>query len=509
MCLVINFRRKISMAIRIFKKLRDELYKMSEIEQSEDSIQIESFEENKSILYFLESSKTLRNKSDSEIIDCFIPTLTYNKLLAIKSLFYIRDKVFGLGERRIFKVLINYLAFNERDILSKNIHLIYKYGRWDDYYALFYTPLEIEVIEIFRHQLSIDLNSETPSTLAKWLKSENTSSKISKKLAIRTRNLLGYTSQEYRIILSSLRKKIGIVESKISKMDFNSIDYNNLPISTCLRYRNTFIRNDKIRYMKHIKLYNKKFNNKLLNMQIHNLNQTPLNIVESIINNKNINSKTEEIYDNIWSTVCSNYKDFFQDTYVIISISQEGYSVCSTAYKVALSTVLFYKTSNSSTYKNYYMYLNSQPHFSKIHESGVVRQLNKLKEINLSSSNNIESALDLLLFTSIKNDLSNDKIPNNILIISDSNLEHRYKNSNNVQLIKNKWGLSGYIVPNLKFWQIENSGLPKSISKDIYSNTFIRGYSKEIFISLLKKESVTSDELILKPLENSRYNCIG
>ena len=140
---------------------------------------------------------------------------------------------------------------------------------------------------------------------------------------------------------------------------------------------------------------------------------------------------------------------------------------------------------------------------------GIVEQVNNMKNFKLSTPNNIESALDLLLFTSIKKDLSNNKIPKNILIISDLDLEHKYKESNDIQLIKNKWKISGYVMPKLKFWQIEEGSLNKSISKDIYSNIFAKGYSKEIFTSLLKEEVINSDELILKSLENNRYNDIS
>lgn len=497
------------MAIKFLTKLRKELYNVSEVEDFEYVIK-DLKNDNKAILKFLTTSKDLRNKSESEIIECFISAFECNGLLAIKSLFYIRDKVCGLGERRVFKVIINYLALNESEILIKNLQLIYKYGRWDDYYVLFCTPLEEEVIRLFKNQLSIDLNSKTPSMLGKWLKSENTSSKNSRKLAVRTRRLLGYTSQEYRLILSSLRKKIDIIEKKISAGNFNSIDYSKFSLDTCLRYKNSFIRNDRERYMKHIKIYNKNDKFKLNNDRIMTLTQTPFNIIELIMNNKgNITHETKSIYEKIWNIVCDNYKEILQDTYVIIAISDKAIKACAEAYKVCISTVLFFNNFNSSSFKDYYMYFKKHPYFAKVQSCGIVEQVNNMKNFKLSTPNNIESALDLLLFTSIKKDLSNNKIPKNILIISDLDLEHKYKESNDIQLIKNKWKTSGYIMPKLKFWQIEEGSLNKSISKDIYSNIFARGYSKEIFTSLLKEEVINSDELILKSLENNRYNDIN
>jgi len=494
------------MTLDLLSKLRKELYNISEIENFEDTIHSQK-DDNEAILNFLRASKGLRNKSESEILNAFIPTLKQNRLLAMKSLFFIRDKVSGLGERRVFKIIINYLAINESEFLEPYLLLINKYGRWDDYYALFYTPLENEVINIFKKQISMDLQSKNPSTLAKWLKSENTSSKTSRILAIKTRKLLGYTSQEYRLILSSLRRKIGIIERKLSLKEFNSIDYNKLSLDTCLRYKKAFIHNDKNRYIKHIKNYSKNENDYLYKKQVNNINQTPFNLIELILNNKkNITNELRPVYSRLWDIICNNYKEMFEDTYVIIALSDDEREDFSTAYKAALSIILFCNKLNSSVYKDYYMYFKNQPRFGKIQGSDIVEQVEVIKNLEYYTSYNIESALDLLLFTSIKKELPNDNMPKNILIISDLDLENKYKGSHSIQLIKNKWSLSGYLVPKLKFWQIEGNEINKGISKDIYSNIFAKGYSREIFISLLKSEIINSEDLPLKSLENSRYS---
>ena len=487
------------MPINLLSKLREELYKMSEIDDM-NCIIPNTNDNTKIILDFLTIAKDFRNKSDSEIIEYFLPVLKCNKIIALKSIFYLRDKVNGLGERNAFKIIINYLALNEDDLLLNSLPLIYKYGRWDDYYALFYTPLEKDVIKIFKNQIEVDLNSNKPSMLSKWLKSENTSSKSSRKLAVRTRKLLGYTSQEYRLILSSLRKKIDIIERKISAKDFRSIDYNTINFSSCLKYKKTLLINDKHRYINHIKNYSQ--SNKSI-LSLNNINQDPLNIIDLVIrSNKFSDYYHKELYDNIWSIICNTYKCICEDTYVIISISEKGINSCNKAYKVAITTILFYNNFNSNIYKDYYMYFNPKPRFGKIDNYGLHRNVNSLINIKLSTLNNIESGLDLLLFTSIKKELTNEEIPRNILIISDLDLERKYNGSTNIQLIKNKWNLSGYVMPKLKFWQIQDGVGIKGICKDIYSNTFIKGYSKDLFISLLKEEEINNDDLLLKNLDS-------
>lgn len=495
--------------MKLLSKIRKELYKISEVNELECDIDNLN-DSNKDILYFLTISEDLRHKTDSEIINSFVPALKSNKDIAIKALFYLRDRVCGLGERRVFKVLINYLALNESEILIKNLHLIHKYGRWDDYYSLFYTPLEKDVIEIFKKQLYIDLNSKRPSLLGKWLKSENTSSKSSKTLAIRTRKLLGYTSKEYRLILSSLRRRIGVVERKMSGNNFKSINYNTLSLDTCLRYKNSFINRDGERYKNSLNLYKKRVESGYYKKDIQTFNQTPFNIIDLIINNsEGENKKNKDIYQELWNITCNRYKEIFNDAYVIMDIYNNSNSICSESYKIAIATMLFYKKLNSNIYKDYYMHFSPKAKFSKIQNSNIVDQVNIMRKINLSNGNNIEAAIDLLLFTSIKKDLKSDKIPKNILIISDLDLESKYKDSDKIQSIIRRWQLSGYSMPTLKFWQIEDNILTKGITIDKYFNMFASGYSKELFSALLKDELISYDELVLKTLENDRYNDIS
>lgn len=55
-------------------------------------------------------------------------------------LFYIRDIREGMGERQLFRTLISYVATTWPQSAKKNVHLIAKYGRWDDLLCLLDTP---------------------------------------------------------------------------------------------------------------------------------------------------------------------------------------------------------------------------------------------------------------------------------------------------------------------------------------------------------------------------------
>ena len=163
----------------------------------------------------------LRTRTPKEIEKKLSQALGEDKLLAIKCLFYLRDIRGGQGERRTFreglKILSNYYPEETKKLLK----LIPEYGRWDD---IFYLD-NVEIDDIIKEQIKKDLESDTPSLLAKWMPSENASSTKTRELARKVRKYLGYSSKSYRKLLTGLRKKINIIETKMSAGKWNTIEY--------------------------------------------------------------------------------------------------------------------------------------------------------------------------------------------------------------------------------------------------------------------------------------------
>lgn len=193
--------------------------------------------------------KDSRKLSEEAIIEAFSESFEVAKLDTMKVLFYSRDIKEGLGEKRSFRIILKYLGENYPKIIKKNAHLIAYYGRWDDFYSLFDTQLEENVMKLFRRQLEKDLEKKNPSLLAKWLKSENTASKESRDLARKTIKGMGFTPKQYRKILSYLRRKINIVETNITFKNYNKINYAKVPSTAISKYKKLFLEKDEENYL--------------------------------------------------------------------------------------------------------------------------------------------------------------------------------------------------------------------------------------------------------------------
>ena len=112
----------------------------------------------------------IRAAEEQDIVRRFVRAYTEDPDLAMKILFFGRDVRGGLGERRVFRVILRWLADHRPDSLRRNLALIPEYGRYDDLVSLMGTACEGDALRVIAGQLKADLASETEvSLLAKWL----------------------------------------------------------------------------------------------------------------------------------------------------------------------------------------------------------------------------------------------------------------------------------------------------------------------------------------------------
>ena len=470
---------------KAFSKLREELYKISSLDLETDNMIYTDY-----IISFFDNINYLRIANEEEVVIAFKPIFYSNKELGLKCLFFIRDIKEGLGERRIFRILIKYLAENEKEILINNLNLISVYGRWDDYYSLFDTPLESLVINIFKKQLQKDLTSNYPSNLAKWLKSENASSKNTKSLALKTRLLLGYSSKEYRKLLSNLRKKLNIIENDLRLCNYNNINYNSISPFVLKKYRKAFLRNDKINY-----------NNIKNNLIIKN--NIILENIYNIINSNNIiNSKSRfENFENLYKKEIFDIlkeSENLEDTFIINGI-ENGEDI--KEISILIKAIVLYKKINLNAFKDYYLYFYKIPKFKKVIEKEIVYEINNLF-LNYRNTNiNLNSALDLLLFTLIKGNFKKDVAPKSILFICNKDFNEKMIKVNE---LKEKWIKAGYEMPKMKIWCVNNLNKNFEI-KESENFLYINGYDKNIWSFLIKGKEINKSTILLKKFESINY----
>ena len=286
----------------------------------------------------------LRSADETEIVKRFIRAYNENPDMAMKILFYARDVRGGIGERRVFRIILKFLALYNKQSLIKNIKYVGEYGRFDDLLVLLYTDCKEYVIKFIKEQLEqdIDLMAEGKniSLLAKWLPSVNASNKATKYNARKIAKALEMDNCEYRKMLSRLRNYIKIIENNLREKDY-TFDYSYQPSKALMKYRKAFIRNDKDRYsefLQDVQSGNAKINTETL---------TPYDIIAPIINeDTEISDEERKSFDVTWD----NQADYTNDENAVVVADTSGSMYwCSATPKsisVAFSLAIYFAERN-------------------------------------------------------------------------------------------------------------------------------------------------------------------
>lgn len=445
----------------------------------------------------------MRNASKSE--KTHLVSMAYNEdpLSTMRALFYLRDVRGGQGEKNFFQVAIEYIANNHKEGMRNNIALIGEYGYWKDVLVLLDTELKNETLLIIAQQLMLDSKSEHPSLLAKWLPSENASSQNTKRLAKIIRESLKVTPKQYRKLLSSLRAKISLVETKLTEGRYADIDYTSIPSKAGMVYRKAFYRNDEERYTDFLNALSKG------TVKVNSSTLYPSDIVEKILGNSWYNSpkltqSDRELFEGQWKNLL-NFITSSEDSIVMADTSG---SMTGTPMNVAISLAIYIAERNKGAFNGYFMTFNSKPQFVEVVGKDITEKAVNVKHAPWGGSTNIESALNSILDVAINANIPQSEMIKKIYIVSDMQFDYctRY-NETTFHAMKRKFAEHGYELPQIVFWNVNGSdNVPVTTNEQ--GVALVSGYSPSIMKNLLGKEDLTPYGLMMDVIDSERYGAI-
>ncbi len=444
-----------------------------------------------------------RSHSDEEVARLFSKAFAENPTLAMKTLFYLRDVREGQGERRLFRVALKHLALHNPESLKKNLHLISKFGRWDDMWVLLETGLKDDVIRLVRDQLLIDKESDNPSLLAKWLPSQNASSYQTKKYANIIQKGLKGTPKQYRKLLSKLRKQISIVETKITEKNYDAIDYSKLPSRAGMIYRQAFYRNDEERYIDFLASLTKG------ESKVNAGTLYPNDIIGKILGNGWSWSRPRhpeqdiKLFEGQWKNLPNFIGENKENSIVMADVSG---SMTGTPMNVAISLAMYIAERNKGVYKDHFMTFSARPQLVKIQGANIVDKVNNISRAEWGMNTNVESALLTLLNVAVKNSLPKDEMVKRLIIVSDMNFDMATRGAN-VCIFKNaerEFNEAGYKFPEITFWNV-NASNNQPMTMNAQGVQLVSGYSPSILTQLLNNDGKTPYDFMLDVIESDRY----
>ena len=462
-----------------------------------------------------------RSRSEEDCIFLFKKAYNENPLYALKCLFYLADIRGGQGERRFFRVCARWLAAYDKDAMKRNLIHIPEYRRWDDLLIFIGTDLEKDALEIIKNQLALDVQSTTPSLLAKWLPSENTSSKKTRAAGATVRKYLGFTSRQYRKMLSVLRARINVLERLMSEGRWDEIEFDKIPSKAGLKYKNAFARHD-VERMKNATVNVQSYADfaKDETKTVNAKDLYPYEVVAKALNSNGWNyqelSDTDRaIVNKYWD----NMTDYFADAtfnglaVVDTSGSMDGYDAAA-PINVAISLGMYCAERAKGPFAGHYVSFSSRPQLIKVDGVDFVDKVRRIYATRLVENTNIEATFALLLTTAIRNNCSQEDLPQNIVVISDMEfdaargmwLSASAPQETLMEGIEKQWVAAGYKMPNLIFWNVNgrHDNFAMTMKNGI---SFVSGMSPSIFKQLMTGK--TAMDLIYETLDSERYAAIG
>lgn len=460
----------------------------------------------------------IRRESDEEITARFIRAFAENKDVAMKLLFFARDIRGGLGERKVFRVILNWLAKNYPETVRKNLNYIAEYGRYDDLLVLFDTPVEKDMLELIRQQLRKDLyavnNNKEVSLLGKWLPSVNASNLSTIKAAKRIARYLEMEDKAYRKALVRLREHIRIIENNLREKDY-TFDYEKQPSKAMFKYREAFMRNDSERY----NLFLNKVSAGEAKLNASTL--TPYELVDPWLNrwrycgNGFLKEMTEEDKKSLNAT-WGSLPDFGTEENTLAVIDTSGSMYCDAKplpAAVALSLGLYFAEHNTGAFKNHFIEFSSRPELIEIKGDNFAERLQYITTFNEVADTNLEAVFHLILDAAVKNDVPQSELPSKLIIISDMEFNSCITNAGttNFKNAKSKFENAGYQLPEVVFWNVASRNRQQPVSKNEQGVFLVSGCTPRLF-SMVADGSLSDStpyEFMLEVLMSERYEKIA
>lgn len=441
----------------------------------------------------------LRRADDQNICSRFLKAYADNPDLAMKILFYARDVRGGLGERRVFRSILAWLASNEKSSVVRNLPYIAEYGRWDDVLVLLKTPCRKEALALLKEQFREDLAALEAggdiSLLGKWLPSVNASNQETVVMAKMIAKSFGLSDRDYRKALTGLRARIRIIENNLREKDY-TFDYSKQPSKAMFKYRKAFLRNDGERYAAFMDRVDRG------EAKLHTGTLMPYELVERAYD---CSEEERRSLDVTWRTL----EDFTTDENALVAADGSGSMYWGSKpmpAAVAQSLAIYFAEHNKGKFHNHFLTFSMTPQLVEIKGKDFVEKVRYCRTFDECANTNLEAVFDLILQAAAENHVPRAEMPAKLYIISDMEFDHCVRNSSmtNFENAKASYAAAGYKLPDLVFWNVDSRHEQQPVKENDRGVALVSGNSPRIF-SMVMDGELNPYDFMLSVIDTERY----
>lgn len=403
---------------------------------------------------------------------------------ATKLAFWVRCPRQGAGMRDLGRLCLAKAAELRTDLNKDEfVREAVLHGRWDDLMHLFDVGLFNQAANLWMTAIAVQ-----DRLAAKWAPREKSANKFS---AIRLATFLGLSRKEYRKFLA---RNSSTIETLMCAKQWDQIKFSHVPSQAMKKLSRSFQKNQPDRfglYLNSVAKGTEKINTSTL---------WPHQILGKTIT-QNFNEWRDKVEaDETTTLLWENQKNWISENSTLV-VADTSASMGGLPIQVCLSLALYTAERLQEPWRNRFITFSEKASFVNLNPNHTLAE--KIKSIpHIVSDTNLESVFTLILETALAHNLTQDDMPQQVLIISDMEFNCAQEGHTNYEVIQEKYKQAGYIKPNVIFWNVASrstDNCPVTINED--GVALISGYSP-IILKSLGQGSVTPQNIMLDALKS-------
>lgn len=432
------------------------------------------------------------------IIPDFVAAYNANKDHALRIALWARDVRGGAGERQLYRDILAWLEKNDADAALALAKRTPELGRYDDLFA--FTE---QATRQFAFNLIREAINSGNGLAAKWMPRKGA-------VAAELRTFLELTPKQYRKTLVRLTK---VVEQQMCAKQWDEINFSHVPSLAAARYRKAFYKHtDKFKeYVEELKKAPEDRKAEFKDVKVNAAAVYPYDVLKGRISNYGTSiTKTElDFIEQQWNAL-PNYvggAKVLPMVDVSGSMTARAHNMTVSFLEVAVSLGLYCADKNTGKFKDVFLTFSGSPELLQL-KGGINQKIDQMVKSTWAMNTDLHKAFDLVLRTAKINNVSQDEMPDVLLVLSDMQFDYcaRFDDSA-FEMISRKYAEAGYVLPRLVFWNLNaHDNTPVKFNQQ--GTALVSGFSPAIAKSVLANdlEDFTPENIMLKTILAERYN---
>lgn len=431
------------------------------------------------------------------ITPLFVAAIAEDRELALRLAAWLRDARGGAGERELFREILRYLEKNDAEAAAALIPMIPELGRYDDLLVFTNDTLKSKAFTLLGDALR-----NKNGLAAKWTPRKGA-------LAAEIRTFFGMTPKQYRKSLVTLTN---VVETAMCSGDWDTINYSHVPSLAHARYKKAFGRHGTT-YADYV--------NRLVKgeagVKVNAGAVFPYDVLKGRINAYGVafNQTELDLIQKQWEAL----PNFIGDARVLPLVDVSG-SMGSpaggttsksmlTCLEVAVSLGLYFADKNKGAFKDTFLTFSGNPELLHL-KGGINQKIDQMVKSSWDMNTDLHKAFDKILTTAVKGKVSQEEMPETLVIFSDMQFDRctRYDDTAQ-QMIERKYANAGYVLPKIVFWNLNSSG-HAPVKFNTTGVALVSGFSPAIAASILgaDPDAFTPEAIMLKTIMQDKYKVL-